>query len=138
MKPTYCEFALASTWVFELACVDQDGNPLNLTGGAVQLRVASPTALIIDMVLTAEGEGFSTGAANLVVAPADQAGIEPGLFRYETRALVASGLVYPQRWGNLQVRDSLYAQFPYTPPSLNTPGKADFSKAVQSGLFHIL
>jgi hypothetical protein len=131
-------FALAETWEIDLACVDPNGVPVDLNGGAVEFRLATATTLILDLRLTAGDSGFATGKASMIIAPADQASIASGNYLYEARAVLSTGQVYDQLYGSIFARPSLFQQFPYTPPGAAAPGQMNFSKPAQSGLFHII
>jgi hypothetical protein len=133
-------FALLETWEIDLQCVDPDGKPVSLDGGAVEFRLATSTALALDLRLTAGDSGFATGKARMIIAPADQAALAAGLFQYETRAVLATGEVYDQLYGSILARPSLFKTFPYTPPTGGspTPGKLAYDTPVRSGLITVL
>ena len=130
-------YFVQETWSIPVACLDRIlGTPLDITNGFLALRIASNTALMFDISLSAAaGTGtFTGGLATMVIAAGAQSSVQAGTFNYEIRSISADGSIdWVQQYGLFTLSPSLFAQFPWVPPG-QAPGQLDFSNTFQSGL----
>ena len=109
------EFTLGETWKIALVCNDASGKALDLTGGNVEMRVASRTGKLLDLAV---GTGVVitdavNGKAFITVTPAMQttANLIAGIFDWEARAILADGEVSDQAYGKITLLGSLFVSF---------------------------
>jgi hypothetical protein len=120
-------FFLSTQWQIAVVCTDPaTGLPLNLAGGSIELRIANSCGVLLDAALP----GDNTGAANFLIEPEGQTGFESGFYAYEIRSLDSNSIALDQFTGTLSISNSLFVEFPYTPPG----GELDFSDPDNSGL----
>ena len=133
MGPTSQNVYLGTTWVFPIQCYDPvSGMPQDLSGGGVVLRVASASVLVLDISLDA-GPDFPTGKGLIYIAAPDQTGIVARPYEMEVISIDSNGVETLQVFGPLVVAETLFAQFPFTPPVIDG-GVLDFSKPGSSAL----
>ena len=111
-------FKLGETWPIVITCYDASGNILNLTGANVRFRVASASALLLDLSSTGGTVLVPTpanGVAQVSITPTQQttAGFDPAtIYTYEFQAVLSDGTVTDQANGLFYVQPSLFEQFP--------------------------
>lgn len=110
------EFFRGETWVVDGQVKSQSGQPLDMTGGRVLLRMedfSSNGTPIIDLS-TSTGGGSLTNAASgqfeFVISPAqqDSANVLVQHYRYEIKAYLASNESFVQVTGTIEVKPSLF------------------------------
>jgi hypothetical protein len=112
------DFALyiGETWTIDGAVRDADGEAVDMSGGTVEFRISTPTALVVK--LTSPGEiTIAPGAAGLYTIQLDaadgrQSSIVGGVYDYEVDAIAANGAVSVQNRGKITLRPSLRKLFP--------------------------
>lgn len=139
---------LGSTWIFRTQCVDPiTGLPQDLTGGAVQLRIAdlttvNPTDLCVDLTIMDADTPIIGGMASFDIQPEQQidattsAILSLGQYRYELRSIDYNGIITTQEVGLLTVYSSLFSEFPYVSTTFipNAFGQLDGSNPSNSAL----
>ncbi len=95
------QFTMGETWEIVLNCADGYGNPFTpanvlfkIEFGATTLELEAANSQIV----------INGSQAIIEVDPGQQAGLTPGLYQYQVRAVKADGSISDQAFG------SLYAQ----------------------------
>lgn len=107
------EFHLTETWTIQGYARNHQTEPLDLSGGTVQFRMAHSNGSVI-LDLTTPDDGTITNASNgqyeFVISPSDQtnANIVPAVYKYEVRVTLASGRTSIQNSGSLTIKASLF------------------------------
>jgi hypothetical protein len=107
-------FWIGEDWLFTGTAVAPDGTALDLTGGSMELRIASATTLYLsatspsDITISAG----TTGAWSCAILSDDsrQGAISPGTYDCEVESVTASGRVAIQNRFKLNLRMSLRAK----------------------------
>lgn len=103
-------FARGETWQITFDANDASGQPLSLTGATVSFRVATLRGVVVldtppaAVTITNAAQGLALIAA----LPAQTSAIVAGVYRYEVRVTLASGVVSVQAAGSLRVDPSLF------------------------------
>jgi hypothetical protein len=113
------ELWLGTTWTINGLALKPDGSPLDLTGGTVELRIASNAGLIVKLaspndILIQPGNG---GIYIVTVDPTDarQVAMTPGTYRYEVVVTTISNgatAISVQNVGRVTIHKSLKQAFP--------------------------
>lgn len=102
-------FVLGETFLVDVACTDGNSAALNLTGGSVVFVIDNPAALTASTATT--GVAFvsaAVGTALVQITPNMQlaAGLKPGVFPYEVRAITAGAVITVQEQDTLLILPS--------------------------------
>ncbi len=114
-KKKNLSYVLHEDWLIGISCNNNVGTPLDGTDGSVQFKMS--TANLGEVTLNLESPIGITileenpMRAQIRVTPDMQrtAGVAPGNYNYEIRAILADGVISDQAAGILTVDPSLYS-----------------------------
>jgi hypothetical protein len=110
-------FHIGETWIIQGFARDEDGDPLDLTGATVQLRIVTtrPNAVILDLGTPNDGQiniPTTNGSYTFLITPNQQLAMTLTSYLYEVRVTLNDGTISVQNTGEITVKPSKFISFP--------------------------